>query len=79
VFLRFQLRHPQEMAEHFEPMVLRQPGQIGHGFGDKRRGLIPPPSPGGSPVREGRSLPADACLRRSTFFLAKKLHPKIAF
>jgi hypothetical protein len=42
VFLRFQLRHPQEMAEHFEPMVLRQPGQIGHGFGDKLRGLIPP-------------------------------------
>jgi hypothetical protein len=29
VFLGFQLRHPQEMAEHLQPMALRQPGQVG--------------------------------------------------
>jgi len=42
VFVGFQLRHPQETAEHLEPMALRQPGQIGDGFRDKSRGLIGP-------------------------------------
>jgi hypothetical protein len=42
VFVGFQLRHPQQTAEHLEPMALRQPGQIGDGFRDKPRGLIGP-------------------------------------
>jgi hypothetical protein len=40
VFLGFQLRHPQEMAEHVEPMPLRQPGQFRGGFGNECRGLV---------------------------------------
>jgi len=42
VFLGFQLRHPQEMAEHLQPMALRQPGQLGNGFRDECRGLVRP-------------------------------------
>jgi hypothetical protein len=29
VFLRFQLRHPEQMAEHVELVTPRQPGKIG--------------------------------------------------
>jgi hypothetical protein len=62
VFVGFQLRHPQQTAEHLEPMALRQPGQIGDGFRDKSRG---------SSAHRDRFLPADTRVRRSPFFLAK--------
>jgi hypothetical protein len=42
VFLRFQLRHPQEMAKHIEPMTLCQPGEVGNYFPDKHRSVIWP-------------------------------------
>jgi hypothetical protein len=40
MFFGFQLRHPQEMAQHLKPMALRQPGQIGDVFRDECRGLV---------------------------------------
>jgi hypothetical protein len=40
VLLGFQLRHPQEVAEHLKPMPLRQQGQVGGGFRNECRGLV---------------------------------------
>jgi hypothetical protein len=77
VFLGFQLRHPQEMAEHLKPMALRQPGQIGHGFRNECRGLIRPAIAArligsGRPIfASGRARPPVA------FFLGQKLHPTL--
>jgi hypothetical protein len=40
VFLRFQLRHRKQEAEHVEPVAPRQPGQLGGNIGNEGRGLI---------------------------------------
>jgi hypothetical protein len=42
VFLRFQLRHPEQMAEHVELVAPRQPGKVSSSLCDKGRGLIRP-------------------------------------
>lgn len=35
-----ELRHPEQMAEHFQPVALRQLDQFGNGLGDEGYGLI---------------------------------------
>jgi hypothetical protein len=40
--LGFQLRHPEQEAQHLEPVAPRQPRQIGRGLGNEGRGLIRP-------------------------------------
>jgi hypothetical protein len=75
VFLGFQLRHPQQMAEHLKPMALGQPGQIGNVFRDECRGLVR------SAIAAwfiGARMPifANGCARPLVaFFLGQKLHP----
>jgi hypothetical protein len=77
VFLGFQLRHPQEMAEHLKPMALRQPGQIGHGFRNECRGLIRP-TIAARLIGSGRPIFASGCARPPVaFFLGQKLHPTL--
>jgi hypothetical protein len=79
VFLGFQLRHPQEMAEHRQPMPLRQPGQVGGGLRNKGRGLVR------STIAArliGARLPifASGCAAPPVaFFLGQKLHPTLCF
>jgi hypothetical protein len=68
VFLGFQLRHPQEMAEHLKPMALRQPGQIGHGFRNEGRGLIRP-AIAAQLIGSGRPIFASRCARPPVGFL----------
>ncbi len=36
----FQLRHPEQEAEHVELMAPRQPGKVGGGLSDEGCGLI---------------------------------------
>jgi hypothetical protein len=75
VFLGFQLRHPQEVTEHLEPVALRQQGQIGDVLCDERRGLI------GSAIADGfigarRPIFANGCAPPPVaFFLGQELHP----
>ena len=40
VFLRFQPRHPEQMAQHVELVAPRQLGEISGCFGDEGRGLV---------------------------------------
>ncbi len=46
IFFGFQFRHPEQMAEHFEPVAVRQPNQVGRGFRDEGsrfiRAALPP-------------------------------------
>jgi len=75
VFVGFQLRHPQETAEHLKPMALRQPGQIGGGFRDKSGGLIGP-AIFARLIGARRPIFASGCARPPVgFFLGQKLHP----
>jgi hypothetical protein len=37
---RLKLRHAEQMAEHFQPMPLRQLDQFGHGFGNEGHSLV---------------------------------------
>jgi hypothetical protein len=77
MFLGFQLRHPQEMAEHLKPMALRQPGQIGRGFRNECRGLIRP-AIAARLIGSGRPIFASGCARPPVaFFLGQKLHPTL--
>ena len=49
------------MAEHLEPMALRQLGQIGDGFRNEGRGLVRPALPARLiVVAKARPLPEDA-------------------
>jgi hypothetical protein len=79
VFLGFQLRHPQEMAEHLQPMPLRQQGQVGGGLRNEGRGLVR------STIAArliGARLPifASGCAAPPVaFFLGQKLHPTLCF
>jgi hypothetical protein len=79
MFFRFQLRHPQEMAEHLEPMPLRQPGQIGGGFRDEGRGLVRP-TIAARLIGPRRLVFASGCAAPPVaFFLGQKLHPTLRF
>ena len=40
MFLGFELRHPEQEAEHVELVASRQPGQLGNGLGNDGRGLV---------------------------------------
>ena len=42
MFLRFELRHPEQEVEHVELVASRQPGQLGSGLRYEGRGLVPP-------------------------------------
>jgi hypothetical protein len=39
-FLRFELRHAEQMAEHFQPVALGQLDQFGNGLGNESHGLV---------------------------------------
>jgi hypothetical protein len=39
-FFRLELRHAEQMAEHLEPMALRQLDQFGNGLGNEGHGLV---------------------------------------
>jgi hypothetical protein len=39
-FFRFELRHAEQMREHFQPMALRQLDQFGNGLGNEGHGLV---------------------------------------
>src|SRR5260370_5780019 len=40
MFLGFELRHPEQEAEHVELVASRQPGQLGNGLRNDGRGLV---------------------------------------
>jgi hypothetical protein len=79
VLLGFQLRHPQEMAEHLQPMALRQQGQIGDVFRNECRSLVGPAIAArfiGAP----RPIFASGCADPLVgFFRGQKLHPTLCF
>jgi hypothetical protein len=77
VFLGFQLRHPQEMAEHVEPVALRQPGQFRGGFGNECRGLVRP-AIAARFIGSREPIFASGCAPPPVaFFLGQKLHPAL--
>ena len=45
IFLRLKFGHPQQMAEHLEPVASRQPDQIGRIFRDEGCGFVRPTLP----------------------------------
>lgn len=40
VFFRLELRHAEQMAEHFKPVALRQLDQFGNGLCNEGHGLV---------------------------------------
>jgi hypothetical protein len=79
VLLGFQLLHPQEMAEHLQPMALRQQGQIGDVFRNESRGLVRP-AIAARFIGARRPIFAGGCAAPPVaFFLGQKLHPTLCF
>jgi hypothetical protein len=75
MLLRFQLRHPEQEAEHVQPVATRESGKLGEGFGNEGRSLVRP-TLAARFIALRPPLPARGCARPPASCAGQKIAPK---